>query len=193
MISSTKRQIELNKRKIDYTLKISKKARRMRLAVYCDGDFVVTAPYSMNQGLIERFIFEKSDWIIKKIEYFKVFGGRKSLKGNREDFLKHKERALTRAMERVKYFNDMYCFEFDKVNIRNQKTRWGSCSRKGNLNFNYRIAFLPDHLFDYIVVHELCHLGQFNHSQRFWDLVARALPDYAELRKELKKNGLSFQ
>ncbi|NBS67881.1 M48 family peptidase [bacterium] len=66
------------------------------------------------------------------------------------------------------------------------RTRWGSCSKRGNLNFNYRILFLPPHLADYLIVHELCHLKEFNHSPRFWALVAQGCPNYHACKKELR-------
>lgn len=93
-------------------------------------------------------------------------------------------RALVHA--RLAHFNQFYNFSYNKVFIRNQKTRWGSCSNKGNLNFSVRILLLSPELQDYLVVHELCHLKEFNHSQRFWDLVAEQIPDYKRLRKVLR-------
>ncbi len=110
----------------------------------------------------------------------------------KKDFIHHKEEALAFAEMRVKYFNKFYKFTFNKINIKNQKTRWGSCSKNGNINFNYKIALLPQHLADYIIVHELCHLGEFNHSRKFWNLVAKTIPDYLEIRNELKKSNMSF-
>jgi predicted metal-dependent hydrolase len=77
-------------------------------------------------------------------------------------------------------------FEYGKIFIKNQRTRWGSCSSKKNLNFNYRIALLPAELQDYLVVHELCHLQEFNHGKKFWDLVGGQIPGYKELDKRLK-------
>lgn len=77
-----------------------------------------------------------------------------------------------------------------KIFIKNSRTRWGSCSSKGNLNFNYRLSLLPAHLAHYVIVHELCHLREFNHSQRFWDLVALTVPEYKACREELKKYSL---
>jgi hypothetical protein len=91
---------------------------------------------------------------------------------------------------RLAYFNVHYKLSLRKVFIKNLKSRWGSCSSRGNLNFNYKILFLPPHLADYIVVHELCHLKHFNHSQDFWALVAETTPHYKPLRAMLRKTHL---
>jgi len=141
-----KKNIELHKRNVPYTLKISSRAKRLRLAVYCDGVFVVTAPRNLQSNVIEQFIIRKSQWIIDKIDYFKTFS--KSLKttNTKAEFLKHKEKAQILAEEKVAKFNKIYKFKFNKINIKNQKTRWGSCSKKGNLNFNYKIALLPERI-----------------------------------------------
>lgn len=180
-------EILLGKRKIEYTLKVSKRAKRLRLAVYCGGEFVVTAPKKIDMNIIERFIIQKSKWILDKIDYLSKFSKPQKKKSTRGDFKKYKEEALKLVEEKIIKFNKYYNFEFNKITIGNQKTRWGSCSKKGNLNFNYKIALLPEHLAEYIVVHELCHLEQFNHSQKFWNLVAETVPNYLENRKELKK------
>lgn len=189
---SMKKQIELRNEKIEYTLKVSKRARNMRLAVYRGGDFVVTAPQSTSESIIERFIIKKSRWVIDKINYFKQFPVKTHIKSSKEDFLKHKKAALGLAEKQIEYFNSFYRFKFNKINIRNQRTRWGSCSKKGNLNFNYKIMLLPQQLADYIIVHELCHLGEFNHSRKFWNLVAKAIPNYQEMRNALRKNKISL-
>ncbi len=109
----------------------------------------------------------------------------KASRASRAAYLAYKESARALVIARLAHFNQVYEFTYGAVAVRNQRSRWGSCSSKGNLNFNYRIALLPAHLADYIVVHELCHRGEFNHSQRFWDLVARAMPNYEVLRAEL--------
>ncbi|NBX49499.1 M48 family peptidase, partial [bacterium] len=88
--------------------------------------------------------------------------------------------------QRVAELNQHYGFSYGKISVRNQQTRWGSCSKRGNLNFNYRILFLPPHLADYLIVHELCHLKEFNHSPRFWALVAQGCPNYHACKKELR-------
>lgn len=87
---------------------------------------------------------------------------------------------------RLEYFNQLYGFSYNRIFIKNQKSRWGSCSSKKNLNFNYRIALLPTELQDYLIVHELCHLAEMNHSKNFWKLVERAVPEYKRLNKRLK-------
>ncbi len=105
----------------------------------------------------------------------------------REKYLKYKEEARVLAIERLAIYNQIYQFKYNRISIRDQRTRWGSCSSKGNINFNYKIALLPPHLSDYIIVHELCHLGEMNHSQKFWDLVARTIPNHQELKGEIRK------
>ena len=177
------KQIEVNKQKIRYTLK-RKRARGIRLSISCNGEIKVTAPYFLTDNLIEKFIFEKAKWILSKLDYLKrqdlIF-----IKSGR--FLKHKEEAYMFAKERIEYLNSFYGFKYNKINIRNQKSRWGSCSKKNNLNFSYRIAFLPKETADYIIVHELCHLKEFNHSKDFWGLVSKSIPDYILKRKQLKR------
>ena len=130
--------------------------------------------------------------ILKKFGYSRVRIVRKRkpkpiASRRRTAYLKHREVARDLAHSRVAHFNATYGFTVGRIAIRDQKSRWGSCSRKGNLNFNYRIALLPPHLVDYIVVHELCHLQEFNHAPQFWKLVGHTIPDYLQRRKELHR------
>ena len=87
---------------------------------------------------------------------------------------------------RVAIFSEIYGVEVGRISIRNQGTRWGSCSKAGNLNFNYRLALIDPDLADYVIVHEICHLLEFNHSAAFWSLVAKTIPDYRVRRRTLK-------
>jgi predicted metal-dependent hydrolase len=112
---------------------------------------------------------------------------RVTLKGRRQQYLLHKERARTIANERARHYAHIYGVSVRKIFIKNAKTRWGSCSKNGNLNFHYKIALLPPYLANYLVVHEVCHLREFNHSKKFWALVAQEVPDYRALRLRLKK------
>ena len=94
--------------------------------------------------------------------------------------------ALERIRARLDFFAPRLGVVPGRVAIRDQKSRWGSCSRKGNLNFNWKLVMAPPQALDYVVVHELCHLHEFNHSPRFWALVESQLPDYAVWKKWLK-------
>jgi predicted metal-dependent hydrolase len=89
--------------------------------------------------------------------------------------------------ERTAHFAKHYNISYGTISIRKQKTRWGSCSRARNLSFNYRLGFLPLHLVDYIIVHELCHLIEHNHSAKFWALVEQIFPEPKTLHKELRQ------
>lgn len=187
-----KKIIELHQNNIEYTLKLSRHAQRMRLTIYPDGKFMVTAPQSMSENTIERFILEKSQWITDKLAYFKSQPKQIFVKDSKKYYAEYKDRALVFVLKRIEYFNQFYGFKFKQIKIKNQKTRWGSCSKNGNLNFNYKIFLLPGKLADYIIVHELCHLKELNHAPKFWDLVARTVPDCLQARRELKKSGFMF-
>ena len=110
----------------------------------------------------------------------------------RRHYLKHKELARVLVKAKLEHFNQHYGFKYNRISIRNQRSRWGSCSKQGNLNFNYRIIFLPPALADYLIVHELCHLQEFNHSRAFWALVTQTIPHYQTVRRELKNTGANY-
>lgn len=177
--------IPLGEKKIDYLLRRSPRAKRMRLSVYPDGRVTLTLPMGFPERLVSVFLHTKAKWIAKHLSRF-LRTGIKHTVVNKKEYLMHKKRAQAIAEERLLHFNTIYGFSWERISIRNQKTRWGSCSKKGNLNFNYRIALLPRHLADYIIVHELCHLGVFDHSKEFWGLVAKTIPAHRELKRELR-------
>jgi predicted metal-dependent hydrolase len=104
--------------------------------------------------------------------------------------IKKREQARRLVENRLSFFNKIYNFEINRIAIKNTSTRWGSCSSRGNLNFNYKIIYIRPALADYLIVHELCHLGELNHSKRFWALVSRTIPDYIEVNKELRRTPL---
>ncbi len=183
------KSIVLKNKKVNYKVRQSKRAKRLRLTVCCDGSVIVTQPANVDFNNIESFIRIKADWLLEKLSFFNNLE-QKLPKGNYEDYLKNKQKTLNLVIDGIEKFNKVYNFKFNKINIRNQKTRWGSCSKKRNLNFNYRIIYLPNRAIDYIIVHELCHLKEFNHSRKFWNLVERTIPNYLDIRKELKNKGL---
>lgn len=108
------------------------------------------------------------------------------MRRNHAHYLANKERARAFIHSRIEVYNAHFQLVIGKVSVKNQKTCWGSCSRKGNLNFNYVLVLLPVPVADYVIVHELCHLVHFNHSRAFWELVARIVPGYRHLRAQLK-------
>ncbi len=143
------------------------------------GSFKLLLPKSKKRFLNGMFGFKR----IKKKSSFKVEDKR---------YKENKTKAYIHIKERLEFFNNFYGYQYNRISIRNQKSRWGSCSSKKNLNFNYKILFLPPEICDYIVVHELCHLKELNHSRFFWDLVFKTIPDYKEIRKKLLKYRISF-
>jgi len=173
---------------ISYEIKKSRRARAIRISVHHDGRVVITQPVFVPQHVVARFIHEKIGWIQKRLEIFKKFQYLPTVKkNNRAQYAKTKSEALALVAERLKHSNQFYNFPYNRIFIKNQKTRWGSCSAKKNLSFNYKILFLPKELQDYIIVHELCHLGEMNHSKSFWSLVSRTIPSAKPLRSQLRK------
>lgn len=185
--------IELAQKKISYTLRLSSRVKRMRFVISPGGSFSVTAPTTVSQSLIEQMLRTRAEWIMTKMLQLSQLAApppRLSAKEKKARYKEHKGAALALAQRRALYLNQHYAFTYHKISIRDQKTRWGSCSKKGNLSFSYKIALLPEHLADYIIVHELCHLGSFDHSKKFWDLVAKTIPHHKALRKELRHHAL---
>lgn len=169
-----------------YIIKTVRRSRHLRLAVHRDGRVVITKPYFISKASAEFFLRSKVEWVNDKLEHFKNLPAPLIKPHNRQDYLKHKPAAHVFVLNRLEHFNSFYNFKYQRISIRDQKTRWGSCSRSGNLNFSYRLLELSPAAADYIIVHELCHLKEFNHSARFWSLVAKTVPDYQIRRKELR-------
>jgi predicted metal-dependent hydrolase len=166
--------------------------KNLRITITREGLIRISKPRHISISQIEAFILSKSSWINHHLERIKSAPIKPipTPKLTRKDYLQHKATALKLAIEKLALYNTHYKLSYKNISIKNTKTRWGSCSKWGNLNFNYKIALIPEHLADYIIVHELCHLGQFNHSKKFWDLVAETIPDYKDRVRELKKIGV---
>lgn len=183
--------IVLNGKHFSYILTKNPKARYLRISVKHTGALHVTSPLRLPQEKIEHFILEKESWILPKIDYFKSLPKQPTPQESKEDYLLFREKARLLVHNKITTLNADYNFSYNNVRIKNHSTLWGSCSRKGNLNFNYRIVHLDEKFVNYIVVHELCHLQEFNHSTRFWDLVAKVIPDHKTIRKELRLLGIT--
>ena len=180
-----------------YEIRESSRAKRLGLTVSPDGQVTVTKPVRVSVKRAEEFAAKNEEWILASQEKFRRLAEKRAKKGieqivlprPRKDSKAYKDaRAAARVLvtERLRYFNTVYGFKYGTISIRDQKTRWGSCSAAGNLSFNYRLVFLPQALQDYIVVHELCHTKEHNHSPKFWAQIARTMPEHALLRKELR-------
>ena len=187
------KQIILQNKKLIYTLKKSKRAKRIRLVVHCDGSVVITSPYGLKESVAERFLIDKARWLLSKIAYFSKFKGKLMGGYSYTDYLMHRENARVVVEERISYFSSKYGYLYNRVSIKNQRTCWGSCSKKANLNFNYKILFIPKDIQDYVILHELCHLEELNHSKQFWKLVSNILPEYKEVKNKLKMYSLALR
>ena len=171
------------------------RSNRKTVAIQVNSDLSVTvrAPRSASEKDIEEILKRKEAWISKHIEKIKKTKERleaeSTEKLTREKVIALAEEALKVIPARVEYFAKVIGVTYGKITIRNQKTRRGSCSSKGNLNFNCLLMLAPPEVLDYVVVHELCHRKQMNHSKAFWSEVEKVLPDYKEARKWLKEEG----
>lgn len=173
---------------------IRSKRKTLAIEIRPDMRVVVRAPEKIPQKEIIKFVEEKQNWIKKHIAqmYFKAEEIKKQKKEpalTNADIEKLCQKALSVIPDKVKYYAEIMEVTYGKITIRNQKTRWGSCSSKGNLNFNCLLMLMPDKVLDYVVVHELCHLKQMNHSKKFWMEVEKYMPDYKSYKKWLNENG----
>lgn len=173
-----------------YTLKRHPRSKWIRMSISGERALTVTTPRWVPNYFIERALREKKEWILKTFAHFESMPKIFLFSEGNALYKKHKEEARKLVSHRIEYFNRFYGFSWNRINIRNQQTRWGSCSIKKNLNFHYKLALMPEPLADYVIVHELCHLKEFNHSKKFWELVMLAIPNYQERRRELRKHKL---
>jgi hypothetical protein len=181
-----KRKINIAGKDFKYVLRKRSGVRSVRLSIHSDGSFAVSAPKWYPIYAINLFLKEKSDWILDKIKDIDFDGLLLRKNADQEKYKKYKETARLIIKERIEEFNMMYGFSINRVAIKNQKSCWGSCSQNKNLNFNYKVAFLEKELRDYVIVHELCHLQELNHSHKFWVLVAKTIPDFQSSRQKLR-------
>ena len=161
--------------------------RSVGIRVTDAGEVIVRAPLRMPMAQVRSLVESKRDWIEKTLA--KVNSRAQVPKLSREETDALAERARQVIPPRVKAWAARLGVSYGRITIRNQKTRWGSCSAKGNLNFNCVLMLCPEAVLDYVIVHELCHRKELNHSDRFWAEVEKALPDYRQRRKWLKTEG----
>lgn len=176
--------------KINFEI-IRSNRKSISIEIRTDATVLVRAPLAMKDAEIQRFLKEKESWIrihLEKIEERQMMS--KNIKKLSEGELqKLADTALKVIPIKVKYYADLMNVQYGRITIRRQKTRWGSYSSKGNLNFNCLLMLMPDEVVDYVVIHELCHLIEMNHSKAFWKLVEQVIPDYKEHKKWLRDHG----
>ncbi len=162
--------------------------RTVSVEVTRDGAVIARAPRSFPEREIERFIGEKEAAIVRQIEKMRRIN-ETAQKLSEQELADLTEQARQVIPPKVASYAKQLGIPFGKVTIRHQKTRWGSCSETGNLNFNCLLMLAPPEVLDYVIIHELCHLKEMNHSDSFWNEVEGAMPDYRGPRQWLKKNG----
>lgn len=166
--------------------------KTLAVQIRTDGTVIARAPLRMPKDRILCFLSEKASWIrmqqgrMQEREKMRQ-QARIHLDAAQEKELR--ERAKSVLAQRTAYFARQIGVTYGRITVRDQKTRWGSCSQTGNLNFNFRLILAPLEVLDYVVVHELCHRRQMNHSAQFWQEVAQVLPDYRKRKAWLTENG----
>lgn len=168
---------------------IRSKRRTIAVEVKSDLRVIVRAPLKMTDKDIHRFLAQKSAWIEKHLEIAKERQDERLTSFNDAEIKELAEAAKQDLPQRVERFAAIMGVTVGRIAIRKQKTRWGSCSAKGNLNFNCLLMLCHPDVRDYVVVHELCHRLELNHSPRFWALVEQILPNYKKQREWLKNNS----
>ena len=172
--------------------------KTIAIQITLDGDVTVRAPRDCEKAEIDDLIRDRREWIEEKRAEF--LAQKRECEKKQEQFPKitpESEREFRRLAKekipkRVALFAEQVGVDYGKITIKDTKSRWGNCSYQGNLNFCWRLILAPEEVLDYIVVHELCHRLEMNHSARFWAEVKRVLPEYEKGKEWLKENGLAL-
>lgn len=176
----------------EYNVEVRRSKRKSAaIKITADMQIVVFVPLYVSDNEIERMVISKSKWIDEHmLKVQSTIDERSKLeKITFEQVKELEDQAVEYIPKRVKYYAEKENFVYNKITIKNLVSRWGSCSTKGNLNFNCLLMLTPDYVIDYIVVHELCHLREMNHSEKFWAEVEKIMPDYQRAELWLKQNG----
>ncbi len=167
------------------------------IEVRFDGQVIVRVPNRYSGCKVQSFVEEKRPWIeraVKNMEKKRLERERYEKehpleKLTREELDQLADDALKDLPMRVRKYAQIIGVQYGRITIRCQKTKWGSCSAKGNLNFNCLLLRAPENVRDYVVIHELCHRKEMNHSPRFWAEVDKVMPDYKVHKKWLRDHG----
>ena len=173
------------------------RSRRKSICIEIDRDLniKVRAPLRMTDSQIQSFVDSRQNWIRSHLEIMQKRISNMSDEKNPStaltdaDIKALSEQARIYIPSRVEHFAQIIGVTYGRITIRHQKTRWGSCSSRGTLSFNYRLIYGPAGPLDYVVVHELCHLTHMNHSKDFWNMVEHIMPDYRIYKQWLREHG----
>ena len=184
--------LTVNEMTIPYEI-IRSKRKSYGISVAPGGKVTVRMPLRGSERFAVSMVEEKRDWIVKNYLKMQAVSPKPSQKEKtpyeRRLEAPYRQAAKEYIPKRVAYYAELLDVTYATISIRDQKTRWGSCSSKGNLSFSWRLILAPPKVLDYVVVHELCHRKEMNHSPRFWALMESIIPDYKIHRKWLKENG----
>lgn len=155
-----------------------------------DGQVEIRAPFGCPDWQIEKILARKQEWILRnQIRQRELDRLRRKNALTPEAEAAAREEARRRLKERTAFFAERMDVSYGKITVREQRTRWGSCSSRGNLNFNWKLIRMPREILDYVVVHELAHRKEMNHSRAFYQIVASVLPDYRNCERWLREHG----
>jgi hypothetical protein len=185
----------VNEQTIPYEI-IRSKRKTYGINIAAGGKVTVRIPLRGSERFAVSLAEEKKDWILANVKKMQMIEPKPAQKEKtpyeRRLEAPYRQAAKEYISKRAAYYAKQLDVTYGSITIRDQKTRWGSCSSKGNLSFNWRLILAPPKVLDYVVIHELCHLKEMNHSQKFWAWVESIMPDYPIYRKWLKENGNSL-
>lgn len=176
----------------DYDIEVIRSIRRTISLEITSAGIRLRIPRRLSDLERDIFLEKHSGWLKKKLaaRAKRQQGAGRGESGGFPVYaeLPAKDKAVIKKTfeDRVSYYADIMGVSYNRITIRDQKTRWGSCSSKGNLNFNYRLYYMPQHLMDYVIVHELSHRRHMDHSKEFWNEVGRFYPEYKKCVEELR-------
>lgn len=169
-------------------------SKRKSIGIRIDrqGIVKVRAPFFTSKKWIEQVLTEKEEWIEATLLQIEAEKKYHIPEFHENEIKKYRKEAGKILSAKAEYFGRNMKVSYERIFIKDQKSCWGSCSARKNLNFNWRLVLMPEEILDYVMVHELAHLKQLNHSPEFWRIVEEVLPDYKVRRKWLKENGKYF-
>jgi predicted metal-dependent hydrolase len=166
----------------------SRRAKHMSLSIRPFGGVRVAVPRGQSFAAAEKFAHSKTEWIKKHLK--KMASVEKQESALKEDQPIDKDTAKKQLINRLDELCKQNDFNYNRVFVKNQKTRWGSCSAKNNINLNVNLVRLPDKLIDYVIFHELVHTKIKDHSKLFWEALSKFVKDPKSLDKKLRQYTL---